>query len=201
MFYFYFLYILRLLSLHFCFCLEFNICHRFGWVYPRFVCCSKCSFLRSALRIIVCFFSLGHCIVYVLELLYHDRVPLWHFQLLDIALSFLRFTAFASFWYILITPSIFFNFSFCTLWSLRWCLLITSLFFSDYTLDIFRLLRLYLLITPLVSSYYDFGISWLPPLVSSDKLIVFFWLTPCYFQRFVRNSLRLPIISDLLTKS
>ena len=138
--------------------------------------------------------------LYVLDLLYHGRFVLWHFQTLDIALSVLRFTTFVSFWYLLITPSIFFIFSFCTLWSPLWCLLITSLVFSDYALDIFRSLRLYLLITPLVSSDYDFGIFWLPPLVSSDKLIVFFWLTHCYFQCFVRNSLRLPIISDLLAK-
>jgi hypothetical protein len=173
----------KLLSLHFGFFLEFNICHRFGWVYPRCVCCSKCSFLCSALRIIVCFFSLYIELCMYSICLTKIDFPFDISKRLDIALSVLRFTAFASFWYILITPSIFFNFSFCTLWSPLWCILITSLFFSDYALDIFRSLRLYLLITPLVSSDYDFGIFWLPPLVSSDKLIVFFWLTPCYFQR------------------
>ena len=66
--------------LYFCFVLEFNIWHRIGWVHHRFFCCSIFSFLCSALKIIVCFYSLGHCIVYVLDLFYHDRFPLWHLQ-------------------------------------------------------------------------------------------------------------------------
>ena len=143
----------KLLSLHFCFFLEFNICHRFGWVYPR---CFWCS--CSALRIIVCFFSLGHWIVCVLDLLYHDRFPLWHFQTFGHCIVC---SSIYGFCFLLISPDYtfdIFNFSFCTLWSPLWCLLINFLFFSDYALDIFRSLRLYLLITPLVSSDYDFGI-------------------------------------------
>jgi hypothetical protein len=119
----------RLLSLHFCFVLEFNICHRIGWIYPRFVCCSKCS--------ILCKCSEDHCFFLFfrpLNCMYSICFTMIDFsfgiaKLLDIALSVLRFTTFASFWYLLITPSIFINFSFCTLWSPLSCLLITSLFF------------------------------------------------------------------------
>jgi hypothetical protein len=52
----------KLFSLYFCFVLEFNMWHRFGGVHPRFFCCSIFSFLCSALKIIVCFYSLGHWI-------------------------------------------------------------------------------------------------------------------------------------------
>jgi hypothetical protein len=37
--------------------------HMLGWDYPRFFCCSIFISLCSALKIIVCFLSLGHCIL------------------------------------------------------------------------------------------------------------------------------------------
>jgi hypothetical protein len=190
----------RLLSLHFCFVLEFKICHRIGWNYPRFVCCSKCSFLCSALRIIATFFSLGHWIVCTRFALPWSICPLTfpNFGHCIVCSSicdfcFLLISPDYSFDIFLFSPFVPSDRPFDVFYLPLW-------FFSDYALDIFRSLRVYLLITPLVSSDYDFGIFWLPPLVSSDKLIVFFWLTHCYFQCFVRNSLRLPIISDLLAK-
>ena len=114
----------KLLSLYVCFVLEFNMWHRFGWVYSRFFCCSIFSFLCSALKIIVCFFSLGHWILCSRFVLAGSISPLtfpnfWTLHCLSFDLRL-----FASFWYLLITPLIFFNLSFCTLWSPLWCLLI-----------------------------------------------------------------------------
>jgi hypothetical protein len=159
----------RFLSLRFCFVLEFKICHRIGWIYPRFVCCSKCSFLCSALifRSLNCMYSICFTMIDFSFVIY---------KLLDIALSVLRFTTFASFWYLMITPSIFFNFSFCTLWSPLWYLLITSLVFFlitplvslDHFVCIFWLPLWYLLITNLVSSDYHLWYLLISSLFSSD---------------------------------
>jgi hypothetical protein len=134
----------KLVSLQFCFVLEFNICHRIGWIYPRLVCCSKCSFLCSALRIIVSFFSLGHC-MYSICFTMID-FPFDISKLLHIALSVLWFTAFASFWYLLITPSIF---------------LISPCVPSDRPFDVFQLPLCFVLITPLVSLDHSVCIFWL----------------------------------------
>jgi hypothetical protein len=137
----------RLLSLHFCFVLGFNICHRNGWIYPRFVCCSKCSFLCNALRFIVSFFSLGHC-MYSICFTMID-FPFDISKLLHIALFVLRFTAFASFWlplcFILITPLVSLDHTVCIFWLPLWYLLITLLISSHYSLW-------YLLINSLFSS-------------------------------------------------
>jgi hypothetical protein len=140
----------RLLSLHFCFVLEFKICHRIGWNYPRFVCCSKCSFLCSALRIIVTFFSLGHWIVC---------------------------TRFALPWSI--CPLTLPNFGHCIVCSsiYDFCFLLIS---PDYSFDIFYFLLLYPLIAPLMSSNYLSGFFLITPLIYLDHSVCIFWLPLWY---------------------
>ena len=115
--------------LYFCFVLEFNIWHRIGWVHHRFFCCSIFSFLCSALKIIVCFYSLGHWIDCTRFVLPWSISPLtspnfWTLHCLscDLRLVF-------PFDYLLIAPSIFSNFPFCTLWPPLWCLLIPPFVF------------------------------------------------------------------------
>jgi hypothetical protein len=183
--------------LYFCFVLEFNIWHKIGWVHHRFFCCSIFSFLFSALKIIVCFYSLGHWIVCIRFVLPWSISPLtssncWTLHCLscDLRLVF-------PFDYLVITPSIFSNFPLCTLWPLTsplypltsplmssnspfctlwpplWCLLIPPYGFF--------------LITPLVSLDHSVvifrSLRWylqITPLVSSDYPFVIFWLCLWY---------------------
>ena len=163
----------KLLSLYFCFVLEFNMWQRIGWVHPRVFCAQYLDFCVVLCRSLFVSF-LKAIELYLRDLFYHDRYPLWHLQTFGHWIVCLSIYVFLFFWYLLITPSIFCNFPLCTLWYL----LITSLFFSripiccrlitllvssDHSSCIFCLTKRYLLISPLFSSDYPFCTFLFPP--------------------------------------
>jgi len=155
----------KLLSLYFCFVLEFNMWQRIGWVHPRVFCAQYLDFCVVLCRSLFVSF-LKAIELYLRDLFYHDRYPLWHLQTFGHWIVCLSIYVFLFFWYLLITPSIFCNFPLYTLWYL----LITPLFFfpnthllsSDHTVGIFRSLLLYLLLNQTVSSDIPFVFFWLP---------------------------------------
>jgi hypothetical protein len=198
--------------LYFCFVLEFNIWHRIGWVHHRFFCCSIFSFLCSALKIIVCFYSVGHWIVCIRFVLPWSISPLtssncWTLHCLscDLRLCFLLIISWLLLRYFLISP-----FVPSDLWPPICCLLIppfgffliTPLVSLDHSVVIFRSLRWYLQITPLVSSDYPFVIFWLclwylliTPLVSSDYAFCICWL-PTWYLLIPSSVLITPFVSS-----
>jgi len=178
----------KILSLYFCFVLEFNMWHRISWIHPRVFCCSIFSFYVVLFRSLFVSF-LKAIELYVLHLFSPLTSP--NFWTLN-CMSF-RFTVCVS-WLLLrylIAPLMSSNYPFDFF-------LITPFLSSDYpytvssdcSFDIFWLLfsifwlpLWYLLISLLLSFYSLFGIFWLPllyllitPLVSSDNSSCIFWL-------------------------